>query len=86
MLYRCRTCRRIVASSANAIPVEKGAGTFRNKRSSHAQRGTSSFLLHEYSDLHSKKQPHKVFVLTVRWTLTQVRNMQYRFCSKAGRS
>ena len=47
VLYRCRTCRRIVASSANAIPVEKGAGTFRNKRSSHAQRGTSSFLSHD---------------------------------------
>ncbi|KAK9836181.1 hypothetical protein WJX81_007312 [Elliptochloris bilobata] len=39
VLYRCRTCRRIVASSANAIPVERGDGTFRNKRGGQPQRG-----------------------------------------------
>lgn len=42
VLYRCRTCRRIVASSANAILVAKGDGTFRGKRGGQAQRGVLS--------------------------------------------
>ena len=39
VLYRCRRCRRIVASSANAIPVENGDGAFRGKRRDRQGRG-----------------------------------------------